>query len=836
MKTASVVPVIALLVVLGFLQVPLYGQPLQEEPLHVRVGIVAYEDFSIEFHKWEEILSQWQRKSDPPLRFDLALGTHSELLHWINNKWIDMAVLPPGLFAQTLDDPSSEFEEDSGYVYLSTSGYPSATSDFAKPDRRGPGPHFTFRPVCVVSKDSKLRTADDLKQAARQERVRYLLVHPFSTSGGLAPLHALKQIDASPSIDQIEFTYSHSESLHFVSGDQADPEYVAFVWDDAFRTVSADVADSLRSLEFPQLSELVMPTDAILVKRDHKALQLIKTLLGEQRTSEGRSAFVDLKDWKTQYARIRRWADESTVTRLPWQRRKLSMDEIGWVLLQHAKTQPRPLRLGLVLAGGGAKCSYQVGAVKAVERKLAQLRQQYPQYREALDLHLVVGTSGGAINAIPVALGVSKSSEGQADFAEVWKGIDQREVISPPRLNQALLGIWFGLVELLILVGLIRWLVRSQILRGWILCGTFTMLGLAQIILEYFPLSPWSALGENHIWHHLWLVLSFGSRESAWFVLALGLFGLGVQFLLRRRGYEGIPLLSRHASRGLLLLSIGLPFLIAFVLFFFQETLSRGDGIERSLAKGYRNLLINQVQREGSKPLSLAQGIGVKQTLRTLSQEIFQQKLLERDLVVTSTCLVQSKEMLPSDLYLYMPRDSSSPKPAFGTRGFDIRRRPELLLDVVIGSGSVFPLFPPRRINDFPLKDEYVELIDGGFSHNSPTEAAVLWGATHIIVIEASPKGRGYRGNFAENVAAAIDQLQRQTQQVDMRSKRNVRVFTLAPQPPHICLLDFADNLIEASIEQGYQDASGETKARPGRVKHRWFEEELGRPIFVEIQ
>ena len=168
-----------------------------------------------------------------------------------------------------------------------------------------------------------------------------------------------------------------------------------------------------------------------------------------------------------------------------------------------------------------------------------------------------------------------------------------------------------------------------------------------------------------------------------------------------------------------------------------------------------------------------------------------------------------------------------------------------MLLDVIMGSGSIFPMFPARVLHDFPAEGESVELVDGGFAHASPIEAAVAWGATHIIVIETSPETRSTRKNFVANLSAAIGHLYQQTQQVDRRSKQYVRVFTLEPRPPHLCILCFADNLVDRSICSGYFDAKGtrhpgcrhpEHLAVAEGVTGHWFEEDLGPPDFVEVE
>jgi hypothetical protein len=80
-------------------------------------------------------------------------------------------------------------------------------------------------------------------------------------------------------------------------------------------------------------------------------------------------------------------------------------------------------------------------------------------------------------------------------------------------------------------------------------------------------------------------------------------------------------------------------------------------------------------------------------------------------------------------------------------------------------------------------------------------------------------------GLVADDAAAAFVHLHRQTQLVDARSRKQVVVFTLTPEPPHLCVLDFADNLLAASIQDGYQDA----------VTGANFRKELGEPVFTAI-
>ena len=277
-----------------------------------------------------------------------------------------------------------------------------------------------------------------------------------------------------------------------------------------------------------------------------------------------------------------------------------------------------------------------------------------------------------------------------------------------------------------------------------------------------------------------------------------------------------------------------LPFLQFITIFWFQETLSGGQGLERTLAEKFPRMIDPTLERSGKTALDLTGAKTNSETLAMLGKEVFERRLWQRDLVITGNCITQTSKTLPNDIYFYA-RGHSSPSstaPKFGARGLDIAKYPAHLMDMVLGSGTIFPVFPPRTMHDFPAAGDQVELIDGGFAHNSPIEAAVLWGATHIILIEVNPEGRQLRSNFLENATTAFVHLHRQTQLVDMRSKQQVMVFTLAPEPPHMCVLDFSSNLIRASIERGYREAGGSRgDIEPGKQ----FRKELGEPVFTTV-
>ena len=400
---------------------------------------------------------------------------------------------------------------------------------------------------------------------------------------------------------------------------------------------------------------------------------------------------------------------------------------------------------------------------------------------------------------------------------------------------RANIGLWFALLQTAIVLWIMRRWVKEPQRRAWVFGGLFAALAAVEIVIRFLDVAPWSWLGANHWLHHAWLWMSFGIGASAWSVLAVGLAVLFRQWMLVRRGSH-LAISTRSATWILAAGLLGLPFVQVVTVLFYQDTLSGGEGMEEALSQHIPALIDRHLERSSQTPLASSDGKSTALRLKAVSRQLIDRRLFPRDLVITGSCLEQSTPGLPTDLYFYATANASGAPPPFGARGIALPQYPGLALDVVLGSGSIFPVFPARRLDDFPKPGEYADLVDGGFAHNSPIEAAVLWGATHIVLIEASPHERAGRANFLQNATASLDHLYDQAQLLDTRSRGRVSVFTLAPEPPHLCVLDFADNLIRAAAEKGYRDATGRTQATsgggPGRPR---FRKELGEPIFREV-
>ena len=154
-------------------------------------------------------------------------------------------------------------------------------------------------------------------------------------------------------------------------------------------------------------------------------------------------------------------------------------------------------------------------------------------------------------------------------------------------------------------------------------------------------------------------------------------------------------------------------------------------------------------------------------------------------------------------------------------------------MDVLIGSGAIYPVFPARTIKDFPVPGRSIELVDGSFAHRSPVEAAVQWGATHILLIQAATDEVSARGAFLDNLMASVNHLYDEAQLLDIRSREQAITFTLTPRPPHMGLLDFSDNLIETSIAKGYREAKGDIGL--GSQNSPSYRKELSEPVFWTV-
>jgi len=687
------------------------------------------------------LLSFEDKPPDLKLKARYATGTYGELLHWLENDMIDAAVVTPGVYARLAG---------SQWVYYGSLKGSEGPSVWLK--RKG---------------------TDPLKDPAKLE---VLAVDPLSVSGFLNPVAALEASGVHLRPDQIRFTYSHTASLRYLAASEGP--VMACVWESAWKR---HPDPNLEVVSVQGMEGYTAPPVA-LIGRPGLKLKDLPGFTYDPRYDALIRAIPVLP------ASLQEFAGR------PLDR--VDLDDLVATLQHYNATHPKPARFGVVLAGGGAKCSYQAGAMRALEEKLAAAR---------LDVDVVVGTSGGAINAISVAMGLPRTEAGYADVKTAWSALDQREIICPPRAVRVNMWCWFASIAGLIILALSY---RLRLHSGVALCLT-ALLGGLMTWASHLSL-PW--FRQHSTVQHAWAWLSWGI-EGAGILLMVAAF-LGI--FLRKKNLT-LPL-ARLLIAGVTLL----PLVQTWTICFGEEYVSENKGLEAILTRSFGKLVNGECARRNLPAVTGA-------TMQDLSRGVFERKLLQRDLVLTASPLTDPKLKLPGEFYFYAS-PQGHPAPGFGRRGVALADRPELLFDALLGSAAIYPLFPSRHIDDLPAPGQSVELVDGSFAHRSPLEAAVAWGATHVLLIEASTQEVSPRGKLLDNFGAALNYLYDEAQLVDVRMKGQTALFTLYPSVPHIGLLDFSAGFIEASIEKGYREASGAPTAADQRGGA--LQKELGPPVF----
>ena len=313
---------------------------------------------------------------------------------------------------------------------------------------------------------------------------------------------------------------------------------------------------------------------------------------------------------------------------------------------------------------------------------------------------------------------------------------------------------------------------------------------------------------------HFWTWISFGIEGAGVIVVLAALAG----WVMAKRWSE-----KRYTTTLVRLLTAMvaiLPLLQTWTLLWHEEVVSENRGLEAALTRNFGQLIVNEA---GRRALSVQE---IPRDIQGLSKLVFDLELLERDLVLTASPLTDPRWELPGEFYFY----AGATEPEFGSLGVSLKDRPELLFDAMLGSAAIYPLFPSRHVDDLPQPGQEVELVDGSFAHRSPLEAAVKWGATHVLVIEASTQEVAGRGKLLHNFGAALTFMYDQAQLIDVRLEDETSIYTLYPSIPHIGLLDFSTQLIEGSLEKGYREALG-GPSRASQQGGAWHKA-LGPPVF----
>jgi len=238
---------------------------------------------------------------------------------------------------------------------------------------------------------------------------------------------------------------------------------------------------------------------------------------------------------------------------------------------------------------------------------------------------------------------------------------------------------------------------------------------------------------------------------------------------------------------------------------------------------------------------------------RVLGEQIIRRVDSARvDLVITATDFTNYTDgVRPRELYFYQLgqgkklSDLDQVENRFVQKWVSLRDRPDAVLDAILASGAVFPAFPPRLLKDLqlqaadggpPHEASAYQLIDGGFLHNVPIQAAVEIGATHIIAIQVTPTppdseqhtgGDLKQAKLGESLVNAFGLLFERAQNSDLEATSRQRVFLLAPTSRQIGILDFDGHYggfwnrlstLNQFYETGQTDALAQTTDRDNRL------------------
>ena len=967
----------------------------------IRVGAITYADYNTDYVEKQQALNQLAKlynESDAGkkqnISFQLWVSSYDDILDWYKNGWIDVAFLSPGPTAVLLVAQKNDELRD---LYIGTAVLPPADANnlFASPERHKPGDHVSYHTVCVVNNKSDIRTWDDLQKQIKAKKVDFLFVHPLSASGRILPEYVLrnrKGIDATDlhkELTEVQWTYDHQATIRALEQPSASGNTkVAFLWDGALNDATARA--QLRKIPIPEFEELSIPQEVVLISSNFKDnKELVKNIFVPKKP-EYKTRYVELRDWVEQYAGIVTWVRELGLTPNKLEQSSFNLQQILQKVQNYESSHPKGARIALVLSGGGAKCAYQIGVIRAIENEINELNKKPTLSSVAstadnktptvkprpLNIGLVVGTSGGAINALSVALGLTRTEEGQDALQNVWLSFHQQDFFRPwspvpfsgglmlgfgqvfviivalrlfdekkiewrrstrfvvgslaaiavllsftswrfwasiPlmimivfvgiqlfenqtdkwRTQAALLLFIIGLLELVVIAtGITPWNATPWKATAWdvfpyvmfgaglLLTAIVTVLGTrvfsndaakwrkyfyGVMILTAIALSLalfWSGasvehiarLSRNHLLHHFWLALILNLPIASICLLVIGALMFAAEVIDRRGSLTPPKQRARlwaysvaqgnrefFANRKPLLRSLAVALIFLFCLQFWRSlfvdpSLSSSEGIDHAFVEKLPALL--EKHPDVKSPIVL-RGTTDKEKLADLSDQIINKGWLRRDLIITTSRLSDGDDASrlsegdeASDLYFF---NRYSGEGAYQKESPDQRRfspdsrfksfaRPEFtdhLLDVIIGSATIYPVFKPREFS-FASPDAdgnlvNLDLIDGGFAHNSPIEAAVAWDATHIILVEASPKPKPPKPSsdrhLLDNSLDAFNYLFNEAQLTDARSRGKIEIFSIRPDSdekatsPNLCTFDFDESLMRDKITEGLNDA-----------------------------
>jgi predicted acylesterase/phospholipase RssA/ABC-type phosphate/phosphonate transport system substrate-binding protein len=924
----------------------------------IRVGITEYQNVESTYDKYQNLfqeleqLARKNRTSGEDVTFRFAIGTYAEVIDWYNKKLIDVAVLSAMPIADLLTTSNAAEIDKIKDAYLGSlnpvggrdakcgenscqRSLDEKAPQCVDPTEQPQIAKTEYHTSCIVPAEYGWKNFDDVKKFAGQNKLKFLFVRPVSISGYIVPAYYLKEQGIDLGQEEFDFTYQHQDTLQRMLQEpldelDRDKYLVAFVIDDTPYCVPK--ADSTKQkftkLDTPDLSSINIPHEAILVNYNLDEIEykniketmrqlLAKKIESDKITKNKKITFTlhsgdpeHTGDWVHAYDTAAKIYETVKVPRSVQNGSSFS-DFIKSLKTYKQSTNKEP-RLALVLSGGGAKCAYQAGAIVEIENRLQQLRAD-PNYKD-IDFNLIVGTSGGAINALLAALGGTKDPQAQDYIRKMWSSFRQQEFFTPSPVFNLIFGLCLGLLQALaitfavllfgrkriywtyigklmvglelaeislaayldmlsswfaifvicqvvfifVIAGLIRlarmWAIRflntqpghwwakiynQKVGDWWRIAGWLMLLiSAAEFIIVRWPGPSLWPTNTSHTVYHLWMIVTLICSVSYPWPLLLGL----LMVLSGITGRFEIDWNSRRLwlVRGLTLLVVVLAGILVLDSLWKETSPSNTSEIENAFIIKIPEMLT--IIRPGFSP---ATGSNSEEKLQDISRRIINDpSLLQRDLVITVSNLPLTESVeestdpkklnanqLPEDLYFFYSKNPQvkGGLPPNEKRFVDFRDNPGKLLDVVIGSGTIYPLFPYRELRMINLAQgktvDRIKVIDGGFIHNSPIEAAIKWGATHIISIEASPLPKPFDPvSTLDHFQVAFKYIMAQTQRMDDVARGEVEIFELRPRSkcdkkslefvckddpePNMDTFDFTPALTDNAFKIGMEDAA----------------------------
>jgi predicted acylesterase/phospholipase RssA len=819
------------------------AQPLAQL-VTIRVGIQPHTDDGLlkgaERERYrrlcDEIASSVRDKYHRPIHLQVAVGSYADLYYWCEHEMIDIAIVEAGVYSLLQERLQDR------WVYLCTMS------------RRAGKKQFENGVECFAHAGAGAIDIQAIRDAFDRGCLDVFLVDQKSVSGGVFPLGFLKR-QGIPAYDSealerpdgtanhVFYTGSQRECVRALcravdDADCSDAERlrIGFVSDAAFE---ASLSSSLpiQRLKLEGLAAIRTPGSAVVVRTSfyERNRELLDRL-------PSHADFSRLPQFEEKYGGVRSWRNEF-LPEPPTSSERTDWPNFFRQLETYMQAQKQLPRIALVLAGGGAKCAFQVGVVQAIEEEFRRYREhRLPRFAKAngltpgdFGIGLVVGTSGGAINALPAALGTYDTNAGVETLRATWQSLDARDILQPELAVRISVGVLVFLIQLVavLLVVHVGWLARRLIAyerRGLWVAVSLLLLGAGQLL---WSLSGWKVPWDflYHVHDGLFVVWAVAASATpvvgVLLLAAAALVGL-VDFTMRRRGsfLAMSPSVARETISWLMLIIVvsSVPVALHSASFFSQV-----HGLEARIAQASEQLVNERLAARGQTPVET-------RDLAALGRTILDNGLLERDLIITATILPEGgSSVADTDVYFYASAPAANP--GVVQRMLEDPRvmylndpqRRGALLHAVMGSGAVFPVFPAKTVLNCPSPGRKMQLVDGSFCHHNPIEAAAMWGASHVIVVNPSPAVEettsANQRTLYENSQVALLRLFEQAQNRDRRAEQDLTVFFINPEADNhnISLLSFARKPISDAIDHA-QNELGQ--------KQKPFRRQLSKPLF----